>query len=73
MQYKDENHTIYFQRLELLNVDDVFSLIEFSREQIISNVGIVQKELVRSLSRENLTIRSKNVYRLSKDLGLVVG
>ena len=49
MHYKDEHHTVYFQKLELANIDEVFNLLEFSREQIINNVTQVQKELLRSL------------------------
>ena len=73
MQYKDENHTVYFQRLEVINVDEVFSLMEFSREQLINSATQVRRELLRGLERENLSLRSKCVYRLSRELAGVVG
>lgn len=27
IQYKDENYTIYLQKLELFNIDEIFNLI----------------------------------------------
>lgn len=48
-------------------------MIEFSREQIINNSGLIQKELLRILEKENVIIKSKNVYRLSKEIVPVIG
>jgi hypothetical protein len=73
MHHKDEHHTVFFQKLEVLNTDEVFSLLEFSREQLIHNSTFVQKELLRSLERENITIRTQHVYRLNRELAGVVG
>lgn len=80
-QHKDENYVSYLSKLEVIVMDEPdqasssqhHSLLEYSREQLVTSRTLILRELVRLLEKVNILIQARCVFRLGKDLAPAVG
>jgi hypothetical protein len=73
IQTKEDSHATHFIKLEVVNPEVPGAILEFTKLQLTQNRIYVIKELAKNLEKSNININLKCVFKLSKDLGGVVG